>query len=239
MSEGAKRDRGREEFGDLAKGTMQGWVFTLIRAVLLTLSRLILGLRIRGLDNVPKAGGVLIVANHLHNADPVLIAIACNRPIHYMGKRELFQVPLLRGLIRFGGTFPIDRGTPDRWAIRRSEETLKQGIILGMFPEGTRSKSGAIKAPLPGAGLIGLRANAPILPVAVLGTERLPFGGKRPKAERKIGLRGATVTFGEPFTLPREVDGVRLSAAAASDLMMAKVAAMLPEEYRGIYANKV
>ena len=241
MSVEPRRDRSRtrEEFGDLRKGTMQGGVFRTIRAILLMLCRLLIGLKIEGLDNIPKTGGVLVVGNHLHNADPVLIAIACTRPIHYMGKRELFEVPVLRRIIRFGGTFPIDRGHPDRWAIRRSEETLRQGIALGMFPEGTRSRSGALKEALPGAGLIGLRANAPILPVAVIGTERLPFNGKRPPIGRKAGIRGARVVFGEPFTLPREIDGKRLSAAEASVFMMHKIAALLPPDYRGVYADEV
>ncbi|MGI8484392.1 MAG: lysophospholipid acyltransferase family protein [Thermomicrobiales bacterium] len=236
MSGHPARDRGREEFGDLTAGTMQGVVFWSIRTVLLGLLRLLIGLKINGLENIPKSGGVLIVANHLHNADPVAIAVACTRPIHYMGKRELFEVPVIRSIIRFGGTFPIDRGHPDRWAIRRSEETLKQGIVLGMFPEGTRSKTGAMKEALAGAGLIGLRSNSPILPVAVMGTERLPFNGKRPLGRAK-GFRGATVIFGEPFDLPREVDGKRLSADDASALMMHRIAELLPSQYRGAYGD--
>jgi len=236
VNEKPARDRRREEFGDLTLGTMQGKVFRSIRAVLLILLRMLIGLKIRGLENIPKTGGVLIVANHLHNADPVVIAVACTRPIHYMGKRELFEVPVIRSIIRFGGTFPIDRGHPDRWAIRRSEETLKQGIALGMFPEGTRSKTGAMKEALAGAGLIGLRAQAPILPVAVMGTERLPFNGKRPLGRAK-GFRGATVIFGEPFDLPREVESKRLSADDASTLMMRRIAALLPVQYRGLYGD--
>jgi len=225
------------DFGDLKKGTMQGGVFLSIRAVLLTLCRVILGLKVYGLENIPKTGGVLVVGNHLHNADPVLIAIAANRPIHYMAKRELFQVPVLRRVIAFGGTFPIDRGRPDRWAIRRAEETLKQGIMLGMFPEGTRSKSGALKEALPGAGLIALRANAPILPVVVIGTEHIPFNGKRPASQKRVGFRGARVVFGEPFELPREINGQRVTAEGASEIMMYKIAELLPESYRGVYAS--
>lgn len=231
------RDRRREELGDLSDGTMTGMRFRVVRAFLLAILRLTIGLKIRGTENMPKSGGVLIVANHLHNADPLVIAVACPRSLHYMAKRELFDVPVLGRMLRYGGSFPIDRGHPDRWAIRRSEETLRQGIVLGMFPEGTRSTTGSMKKALAGAGLIGLRGNAPIVPVAVMGTEHLPFNGTRPRVAGERRLRGSTVIFGAPFELPREIDGKRLSAEEASEFMMRRVAALLPPRYRGLYGD--
>lgn len=211
--------------------------FWAVRALLLAILRLTIGLKIHGLENMPKSGGVLVVANHLHNADPLVIAVACPRPLHFMAKRELFEVPIIRSILRYGGAFPIDRGHPDRWAIRRSEETLRQGVVLGMFPEGTRSTTGSMKKALAGAGLIGRRGNAPVVPVAVMGTEHLPFNGKRSRVEGRRTFRGATVIFGEPFALPREIGGKRLSAEDASAFMMRRVAALLPEQYRGLYGD--
>lgn len=227
------------EFGDLRQGTLQGVPFRITRAILLLLSRVLLGIRIEGADRVPPDGGILVIGNHLHNADPLLIAIACPRPVHFMAKRELMTVPVIGRIIRLGGTFAVDRGRADRTAIRRAEATLTQGIALGMFPEGTRSRSRQIERTLPGAGLIALRGNAPIVPVAVTGSERLPFNGAKGDRGRKPdpGHKGVRIVFGEPFRLPPTIDGKRTSADQAIELAMRHVAEMLPEAYRGIYSG--
>lgn len=230
-----------QEFGDLREGTLQGVPFRITRAILLLLSRVLLRMRIEGVDRVPRNGGVLVLGNHLHNADPLLIAIACPRPVHFMAKRELMTVPVIGRIIRFGGTFAVDRGRADRTAIRRADATLKQGIALGMFPEGTRSRSRQIERAMPGAGLLALRGNAPIVPVAITGSERLPFNGRKGADgdhERRPdpGHKGVRIVFGEPFQLPATIDGRRTSADRAIDLAMRHVAEMLPEAYRGIYS---
>lgn len=228
-----------QEFGDLREGTLQGVPFRITRAILLFLSRVLLRMRIEGADRVPRDGGLLVLGNHLHNADPLLIAIACPRPVHFMAKRELMTVPVIGRIIRLGGTFAVDRGRADRPAIRRAEATLKQGIALGMFPEGTRSRSRRIERAMPGAGMIALRGNAPIVPVAITGSERLPFNGARGGRERKLdpGHKGVRIVFGEPFQLPATIDGKRTSADQAIELAMRQVAEMLPEPYRGIYSS--
>ena len=224
-------------FGDLRAGTVQGGGFRLTRAVLLGLSRLLIGLRIDGLHNVPREGGVLIVSNHVCNADPVFVSIACPRPTHFMAKKELFDIPVLGWAMRKFGEFPVDRGNADRWAIRRALATVEQGIALGMFPEGTRSRSGALKQALPGAGLIALRGKVPIVPVAVIGTEKLPLLGSKALGASWRGFRGARIVFGEPFTIPAQIDGKRVTSDKATELMMQKIAAILPEHYRGVYAE--
>lgn len=223
------------EFGDLRAGTMRGKTFVVVRAILTGLLKLLVGYSVQGEKNVPREGPLIVISNHLHNGDPLAVAVAVPRPIHYMAKRELFEVPVLGWIIRRGGTFPVDRGAADRKAIRRADATLAQGIALGMFPEGTRSTSGAIKKPLPGAAMIALRSGAPILPVAVTGTERLPFNGKK-GATRRF-KRGIEVVIGRPFTICREENGKRVTSEEATDRMMRVIAGMLPEEYRGIYAD--
>jgi len=224
---------------DLMEGKLQGASFVALRAILLLLCRLLFGMKIHGLNNIPKEGGVLVVSNHLHNADPVLVSVACTRPIHYMAKKELMGVPVLGRVIRFGGAFPVDRGRADRHAIQMAEETLRQGIAVGMFPEGTRSVTRKIDRVLPGAGLIALRGNSPILPVAIVGSERLPFNGAKQMkrdGDRK-GIRGVSVTFGEPFMLEPKADGKRMTSEEAINEAMTRVATMLPEQYRGIYGT--
>jgi 1-acyl-sn-glycerol-3-phosphate acyltransferase len=221
---------------DHMAGRMQGAAFTLIRIVLLALCRLLFRMKIVGLNNVPMTGGVLVISNHLHNADPILISVAMPRPVHYMAKKELMGIPVIGRIIRYGGAFPVDRGKADRQAIVQATDRLQQGIAVGMFPEGTRSVSRQIERVLPGAGLIALRGNVSILPAAIVGSERLPLNGAKQMANESRSRWQVTVTFGEPFRLEARADGKRMSPEEAINLAMVRVAELLPESYRGIYA---
>ncbi len=225
------------EFGDLRHHTLRGWSFQVTRWFFAGVLWLLTGFRVTGVRNVTGSGPLIVVSNHLHNLDPLVVAVAIPRPVHIVAKAELFRVPVLGPLLRFSGAFPIERGRADRRAIRRAEETLAQGIAFGIFPEGTRSLTGAMTKPLAGGALIALRSGVPVLPVAVTGTEYLPFNGS--KAPKRRFRRAVHVTIGEAFTVPRTVDGERLTSEDASDLMMRHVAALLPEGYRGIYSEPV
>lgn len=225
---------------DHMEGKLRGRTFFVVRTILLALCRVLMRMKIVGIENVPANGGILIVSNHLHNADPVLISIACPRPLHYMAKKELMGIPVLGRVIRFGGAFPVDRGRADRQAIMTATDKLQQGIAVGMFPEGTRSVSRRIERVLPGAGLIALRGNAPIVPAAITGSERLPFNGSKQLRHGESPERGwwkVTVTFGEPFTLEPKEDGKRMTSEEAINLAMTRVAELLPESYRGVYGD--
>ncbi len=227
-------------YGDVMAGKLRGRGFTVLRAVLLVLCRILFGMKIHGLNNVPADGPLIVVSNHLHNADPLLVCVACPRPLHFMAKKELMSVPVIGRIIRFGGGFPVDRGKADRQAIQLAAEHLRQEVAVGMFPEGTRSVSRTIERALPGAGLIALRGNAPILPVAIVGSEELPFNGAkqlRGKQDRADRRRGVTITFGEPFMLETKPDGKRMTPEEAINVAMERVAALLPEEYRGIFGG--
>ncbi len=233
---------GRTEFGDLREGTMGPLTFRVLRRILYGLSKLLFRMDVHGESNVPKDGGCIIVGNHLHNLDPVLISIACPRPLHYMAKIELMKVPVLGKILRWGGAFPINRGKMDRQAIKRARATLQQDIALGMFPEGTRSRTMKIERVLPGAGLLAIQEKVPIIPTAITGSERLPFNGdkqhRRGSAMPDPGHKGVRIHFGEPFLIPDEIDGKRTNSAAAVDYIMERVAAMLPLDYRGIYGQE-
>ena len=137
---------------------------------------------------------------------------------------------------RFGG-IPVERGTPDRAAIRRARAVLEQGIALGIYPEGVRSKTVALLKGQPGAGLIALQSNAPVLPVAIYGTEFFPVNGETPPRRPKSLPRGVTVRFGSPFQIPERVDGKRVTADEATHLIMMRIAELLPERYHGVYAR--
>jgi 1-acyl-sn-glycerol-3-phosphate acyltransferase len=221
---------------------LRGRPRTVLRAFLLGLLRVVIGLRVEGLANVPRSGPILVAGNHLHNADPILVEIAMPRPLHFMAKKEVFGVPVISWFARSSGSFPVDRGKPDRSAIRAAQARLKDGIAVGMFPEGTRSVTRSLKAALPGAAMIAQLSGAPVLPVATTGSERLPFNGTKarrgdglPEPER--GHRGVRIRFGEPFTIPREVDGRRLSHDEATERLMAEIVRLLPPDYRGVYAH--
>src|SRR5215218_581972 len=175
---------------DLLNGTLHGRPRTILRAVALALLRPLLSLRLIGVENVPRNGPLLVVSNHLSNADPIILEAAFPRPLFFLGKAELFRNPLFRWILRRFGGIPLERGTADLAALRRARAVLEQGIALGIYPEGVRSRTAALVKGLPGAGLIALQTDAPVLPVAIYGTEFFPVNGDRPPRRPKNLPRG-------------------------------------------------
>lgn len=227
---------------DVEHRTLRGRPRVVVRRIILTLLRIVIGMRLVHVERVPKQGAVLMVANHLHNADPVLISAAFPRPVHFMAKQEAFDVPVLPQILRMAGAFPVDRGKADRSAIRRALLVLEQGVAVGMFPEGTRSSTRSLQRAHSGAGMIAVTAGVPIIPIAITGTERLPLNGAKGKAVTgrpmpEPGHEGVRVLFGEPFTIPREIDGRKVTAAEAAEIIMVEIARLLPPDYRGMYAE--
>jgi 1-acyl-sn-glycerol-3-phosphate acyltransferase len=222
---------------NLLTGTLHGRPRTILRSIVLTLLGPLISLRLIGVENVPPEGPLLVASNHLSNADPIILEAAFPRPLFFVGKSELFRNPFFRWVLhRFGG-IPVERGTPDRTAIRRARGVLEQGIALGIYPEGVRSRTVALMKGLPGAGLIALQAKAPVLPVAIYGTEFFPVNGEMPPRRSKSQPRGVTVRFGSPFHIPERVDGKRVTADEATHLIMVRIAELLPERYHGVYAQ--
>ncbi len=228
------------DYAELRKGTVRPIAFQVLTRAVALLCRLLFGLRAKGRENIPTEGGFILVGNHLHNLDPVFMLTLSTRPIFFMAKQELFEVPVIKQIITWVGAFPINRGKPDRSAIRHGQDVLKAGIGLGIFPEGTRSLSRHMEKGLPGAGLFATGGDYLIVPCAITGSERVPFNGAKGKGDfpqRDPGHKGVLVQFGEPFRLPDEIDGKKVNAAAATDYMMHKVAELLPSEYRGVYGH--
>ena len=120
-----------------------------------------------GKHNVPSQGALVVVANHGSHLDPPLLGHALGRPVAFMAKAELFNVPLLGAVIRACGAYPVRRGASDREAIRSATSCLEQGWATGVFLDGTRQQDGRLNAPLPGAALLAARSGAPLLPVAI------------------------------------------------------------------------
>ena len=223
--------------GNLLAGTLHGRPRSILRAIALAVLRPLLSLRLIGVESVPQDGPLLVASNHLSNADPIILEAAFPRPLFFLGKAELFHNPFFRWVLRRFGGIPLERGTADRAAIRRAHAVLEQGIALGIYPEGARSKTAALVKGLPGAGLIALQSDSPVLPVAIYGTEFFPVNGEVPPRRPKGLPRGVTVRFGSPIHIPERVDGKRVTAEEATNLIMLRIADLLPERYHGVYAS--
>ncbi|MEH7075618.1 lysophospholipid acyltransferase family protein [Neobacillus drentensis] len=161
-----------------------------------------------GLEHFPKEGGVLLCANHIHNFDPIIVGIMAPRPVHYMAKEEIFSVPVLGNIVRKCNAFPVKRGFSDREALRTGLKILKDGFVFGLFPEGTRSKTGELGKGLAGAGFFALRSTAAVVPCAIIGPYR--------------SFRKLKVVYGEPIDL-EEMRKEKASAEQVTELIMSKI----------------
>lgn len=157
-------------------------------------------LRIEGAENIPREGAGIIVCNHLSLVDPFVVGYGANRLVSFMGKEELFRTPVLGYVIRKVGAFPVDRSRRDPASMRTALSVLKSGELLGMFPEGTRSTTGEMLEMRAGAARLAARTRTPIIPAAVINTNRGMPPGKIIRPAR-IGVR-----FGESFELTELYD---------------------------------
>jgi 1-acyl-sn-glycerol-3-phosphate acyltransferase len=193
---------------------------------------------VRGKENVPEHGPLLVAANHLGMADQYFIALNIKRRMMYMAKEELFRHLPLRLLVQAFGAFPVRRGLIDRRSLGQANQVLSSGLALFMFPEGTRSKDGKLQPAFPGSALIALDNNVPILPIGIAGLENVRKGPLWWIAHRhQLTVR---INIGQPFHLPAQEGKItkeRLRGMA--DLIMEHIAELLPPEYRGYYAQKV
>lgn len=195
------------------------------------LQRLAREIVVNGLDRIPASGPALLVSNHISWVDPVLLACwltpATGRPMSWMGKAEAMRWPLIGWFLRVNGVFGVQRGAADLEAFRLAERTLREGRILGIYPEGTRSPDGILRPFRDGAALLALRSGVPVLPVAVTGTDGLwRKGSLIPRRVQRV-----TLTIGEPVAIPRG-EGSRPELSAVSAAIHDAVAALLPEENR-------
>ncbi len=132
--------------------------------------------KIIGVENVPPTGPVIVAPNHLSNYDPPLVGCALTRHINFMAKEELFKNPIAARLITWLGAFPVRRGNVDKVAIRHAMQLLKNGLVLGIFPEGSRQVPGKLGDFHDGAASLAIRMKVPIVPAAIIGSEHMERG---------------------------------------------------------------
>ena len=170
-------------------------------------------------EAVPQKGPVILCANHLGALDMFFIGFKIKRLVHYMAKEELFKIPVIAPIIRYLGAFPVKRGKADLESIKTALRLLKEGHVVGILPEGTRTMKKDIKTirAKPGVALLAIKSGVPVLPVALCGNYKL-FSKVR-------------VVFGEPFMLEadrnKRYSGAELSGMSAG--IMEKVYALMKE----------
>jgi cytidylate kinase len=196
--------------------------------------------RVEGdLDAIPRTGPVIIAANHASNLDPVLVGAVftprLGRRLHWLAKKEIFDWPIVGWMARNGGIHPVDRSTADIEAFRTARRILDEGQILFVFPEGTRSRDGALQQARDGLAVLALRTGAPIVPIGIVDSDRRwPKGQKLPRPGGRVVFR-----VGQPFTLADASgsDRGREAKARATRELMGQIAALLPARQRGYYAG--
>ena len=215
-------------------------------AVLRLIVRAVIRLRIEGdLAAIPREGPLIVAANHASSADPVLIGAflnaAIDRPINWLGKRELTEWWLTGWAFRRAGIHPVDREAADLESFRTALRILEAGQLLAVFPEGTRSRDGALQRVREGVGMLALRSGARVLPVAVVDSDKAwPRGQLLPHWGRKVIVRyGTAFDVGAELAAHGEGAKGRAATEAATRLVMARIAALLPPRQRGVYAADV
>jgi 1-acyl-sn-glycerol-3-phosphate acyltransferase len=205
----------------------RGWHYLLRGAVPLLAS-----MKVRGTEHIPRSGPALLVGNHISLCDPPVLMAYVKRHIHFMVKAELFSTFPMSILMPPGKPIKVNRGKVDRNALRQAEAFLKSGEVVAIYAEGTRNRTGAAQEARAGVVFLAQRTGAPMVPAAISGTERV-FSPSFPWY-RRVQIQ---LTFGPPFRLEEIADGRDMNRAEQAQAIMARVAALLPPQYRGVYSE--
>lgn len=184
----------------------------------------LMDMQVHGLENFPREGAVIVACNHVTNFDIFPMQFSLPRPIFYMGKEQLFRNPVTDALFRNMGAFPVGRDKKDQWAYNHAVKVLTHQQTLGMFPEGTRSRGLGLRVARTGVARLSIQTNSPILPMAIVGSDK--FFKHFPRRTR------VTVNL-LPSILPNPGE----TPIALTDRVMFSLAAALPPEMRGVYAD--
>jgi 1-acyl-sn-glycerol-3-phosphate acyltransferase len=205
----------------------------IVLAILRPLFSILFSWKVKGRENIPLTGPLILITNHVNLFDPFFLVFSFPRWINFMAKEELFRSPFLRFWLRWAGSVSIRREGKVREKqkiLKGARDALEMGLILGMFPEGGRSRDGKLRKGKPGSAVIATKTNVPLLPVGIVGTDKIKgisWLWKRPSI---------VINIGNPFKLPPN-DG-KMSKSQMQLLttqLMGEIAALLPPEYQGVY----
>jgi 1-acyl-sn-glycerol-3-phosphate acyltransferase len=212
-----------------------GKPLTLSQKIVLVVFRPLLNIcfswKVEGRENVPLTGPLILVANHVHVIDPILLVFSLPRWITFVAKEELFHSLFLRLWLRWAGSLPLQRdgkvGEKQR-ILEGARKALEEGLVLGMFPEGGRSHDGKLRKGKPGSAVIASKLHVPLLPIGVVGTDRvhgISWLWKRPRI---------IVRIGKPFKIPPADSKIsRSQMQLLTKELMKEIAALLQPEYKG------
>ena len=196
-------------------------IYWIVKQIVRLVSRVLFRISVEGLENVPDKGAAIIVANHRSLLDPPLLGSVLRRPIRFMAKAELFRFSAFAWFLRRLRAFPVNRPGVDRAAVREAIATVTSGQLLGIFPEGSRSRDGQLQQGHAGAALVAIKTGVPVVPVGILGLGRnSPSQGLR---------RHVRLVFGKPVVPPvQQGDQLdRTSLSAFTDVIMKAIADLL------------
>lgn len=217
-----------EEANELSRKRGTSWVYELARIVLTPIAAVWYRLRVTGAEFVPAEGPAIIAPNHKSFYDSFFIGLATKRHLHFMAKTELFEGKKSARLLSGLGAFPVRRGTADPDALRTAQVHLEKGRVLAMFPEGTRHRDPeTLREPRRGVGRLAIEAQAPIVPCAITGTDKLFAWGWFPKPVK------VQVSFA-PAIMPAQLEA---TPEAAQELIENQVWPEVEREFKRLRAN--
>lgn len=215
-----------------ARGVVYVWVRRIGHTILRFLFRLLLQVEIDGLEHMPRTGPALLLISHTNFLDGPMACALTPRTVMPMGKEQLFRVPVFGRLLRWYGGFPVRRGRADVVALRSAFSVLRQGHVLLIAPEGTRSGSGQLQRGKPGTAYIAVHADVPLVPMAVMGVEHF---SRNLLQLRRTPIR---IVLGRAFRLRHSGQSVsRETLHQMTDEIMYQMARLMPPERRGAYSD--
>lgn len=208
-------------------------VYRIMRWIIGGLMRLLYRYEVKGQENLPAHGPMILAVNHLHLFDPGAVMPAVPHKIVTLAADKYMHHPILGGLLRAAGVIFVRRGEVDRQALQACLDVLKRGWVLAVAPEGTRSKTGGLQRAKPGIAYLALRTNATIVPIAFWGVERIGDW-------KRLKRPSCHVVIGRPFRLPQPAGKATTDQLQElADAIMVRIGLMLPPSYRGVYAERI